>query len=131
MWKPDVSVWVNSFSKFHIDAVVNGESSEPWHFTRFYGEPNTNFKEEAWSMLRSKPHLPWCCVGDFNEILKIEEKRGGRIRPHNQMQAFRDVLDFCGFVDLGFTGPKFTWHSRRHGQLIWERLNRGWPTMTG
>ena len=76
-------------------------------------------------MLRSKPHLPWCYMGDFNEILQSEEKRGGRIRPHVQMQAFRDVLDVCGFVDLGFTRPEFTWHSRRHGHLIWERLDRG------
>lgn len=41
------------------------------------------------------------------------------------MQAFCDVLDFCSFMDLGFTGPKFTWHSRRHEHLIWERLDKG------
>ena len=64
-------------------------------------------------------------MGDFNEILQSDEKKGGRIRPHVQMQAFRDVLDVCGFVDLGFTGPEFTWHSRRHGHLIWEHLDRG------
>ena len=28
-------------------------------------------------MLHSKPHLPWLCMGDFNEILFSEEKRGG------------------------------------------------------
>lgn len=50
-------------------------------------------------------HLPWCCMGDFNELLHTEEKKGGRIMPHNQMQAFRDALDYCGFVDFGFTGP--------------------------
>lgn len=64
-------------------------------------------------------------MGDFNEILQFEEKRGGRIRPHNQMQAFHDVLDVCNFVNLGFTGPEFTWHSRRYGHLIWEPLDRG------
>ena len=26
------------------------------------------------------------------------------------MQGFRDVLDECGFMDLGFVGPMFTWH---------------------
>ena len=76
-------------------------------------------------MLNSKPHLPWVCIGDFNEILFSEEKRGGRVRPHCQMQAFRDVLDVCGFMDLGFTGPEFTWQGVRHGQVIWERLDRG------
>lgn len=51
-------------------------------------------------MLQAKPHLPWCYMGDFNELLHIEEKRGGRIKPYAQMQAFRDVLDYCGLVDL-------------------------------
>ena len=126
--KLEITVWVDSFSKYHIDAAVNGMTSEPWRFTSFYGEPNTNYREEAWSllrMLRSKPHMPWCCMGDFNEILRTKEKRGGRIRAHDQMQAFLDMLDDCGFVDLGFTGPEFTWHSRRYGHLIWERLDRG------
>ena len=41
------------------------------------------------------------------------------------MQAFRDVLDHCGFVDLGYLGPDFTWHGRCRGELIWERLDRG------
>ena len=25
------------------------------------------------------------------------------------MQQFRDVIDECGFIDLGFEGFKFTW----------------------
>ena len=76
-------------------------------------------------MLHSKPYLPWVCMGDFNEILLSEEKHGGRARPHSQMQAFRDVLDICGFLDLGFTGPEFTWNGNRHGYVIWERWDRG------
>lgn len=35
------------------------------------------------------------------------------------------MLDFCGFVDPGFTGPEFTWHGRRHSHQVWERLDRG------
>ena len=29
LWKSDVAVWVDSFSKYHIDAVVNGRTTEP------------------------------------------------------------------------------------------------------
>uniref|UniRef100_A0A7N2LBZ8 Endonuclease/exonuclease/phosphatase domain-containing protein n=1 Tax=Quercus lobata TaxID=97700 RepID=A0A7N2LBZ8_QUELO len=119
---------VDSFPKNHIDAIVNGGTTEAWRFTGFYEEPDASHREEAWSMLRllhSKPHLPWCCMGDFNELLHTEEKRGGRLRPHAQMQAFCEALDFCGFLDLGFTGPEFTWHGRRHEYMIWERLDRG------
>ena len=128
LWQHGVQVWVDSFSRFHIDAIIQGGSREAWRFTGFYGEPDTNEREEAWNMLRmlhSKPYLPWVCMGDFNEILLSEEKHGGRARPHSQMQAFRDVLDTCGFLDLGFTGPEFTWNGNRHGYVIWERWDRG------
>ena len=58
-------------------------------------------------MLQSRLEMPWCCFGDFNELLKVGDKRGGAPWSHNQMQQFRDVLDHCGFVDLGFLGPTF------------------------
>lgn len=36
------------------------------------------------------------------------KKLGGE---HDHMdKAFRDVLNECGFMDLSFVGPMFTWH---------------------
>ena len=40
------------------------------------------------------------------------------------MQGFRDVLDECGFMDLGFVGPMFTWHKHFENYTVWERLDR-------
>ena len=41
------------------------------------------------------------------------------------MEEFRDVLDECGFQDLGYSGNKFTWcNGHREGQTVWERLDR-------
>lgn len=41
------------------------------------------------------------------------------------MQDFRDVLDECGFVDLGFIRNKFTWYKNYpNGTTIWERLDK-------
>ena len=128
MWKSEVVLWVDSFSNYHIDAIVNGGREDAWRLTGFYGEPDTSRRSEGWNMLRilsSKPKLPWCCFGDFNELLMVEEKKGGVPRSHHLMQMFREALDQCDFVDLGFSGPAFTWHGRRRGELIWERLDRG------
>ena len=128
LWKNSSVVWVDSFSSYHIDAIINGGTEDAWRLTGFYGEPDTNIRGEGWNMLRmlsSKPKLPWCCFGDFNELLQVEDKKGGALRAHNLMQAFRDVLDHCGFVDLGYSGLDFTWHRHRRGELIWERLDRG------
>lgn len=76
-------------------------------------------------MLNSKQKLPWCCFGEFNELLEVKDKNGGAPRAHNQMQFFGDVLDQCGFVDLGYSRPDFTWHGWRINELIWKRLDRG------
>lgn len=40
------------------------------------------------------------------------------------MKAFRDVLDKCGFMDLGYVGGKFTWKGKRPGGLVLKRLDR-------
>uniref|UniRef100_A0A2N9IJ19 Endonuclease/exonuclease/phosphatase domain-containing protein n=1 Tax=Fagus sylvatica TaxID=28930 RepID=A0A2N9IJ19_FAGSY len=89
--------------------------------------PETQNREESWTLLRrlnSQYTLPWCCLGDFNELVRIDEKQGKHSRSDRQMQLFRDVLDDCGFVDLGFTGPLFTWTNNRAGDMTWERLDR-------
>ena len=44
------------------------------------------------------------------------------------MQAFRDILDEWGFMDLGFVGSKFTWHKHFDNFTTWERLDRAVAT---
>ena len=58
-------------------------------------------------------------------LLEVGDKRGWVPQAHFLMQNFRDVLDHCGFVDLGFSRPDYTWHRRRRGEWTWERLDRG------
>lgn len=59
--------------------------------------------------------MPWVVFGDFNEILYSYEKLGGAKREVRQMEAFRECLNKCGLVDLGFVGQKFTWCNGRDG----------------
>ena len=45
------------------------------------------------------------------------------------MQLFRDAIDECGFMDLGFTSSQFTWKKHfNDGHSVWERLDRGLAT---
>lgn len=88
---------------------------DAWKFTSFYGDLDTASREKTWNLLRDlsqRQSLPWVCMGDFNEILKLEEKQGWLVRPERQMQGFRDALDFCRFKDLGCNGFPFSWCSR-------------------
>jgi hypothetical protein len=71
--------------------------------------------------------LPWIMLGDFSDILSSKEKwGGGGNRPSNsRIREFRNCLNVCNMIDLGFSGPKFTW-SNCHDMnfLIMERLDR-------
>ncbi|XP_049405105.1 uncharacterized protein LOC125868520 [Solanum stenotomum] len=54
--------------------------------------------------------IPWCTIGDFN-MKKIFE--------------FISMIEVCGLVDLGYTGPPFTWCNQRATQArVWKRLDR-------
>ena len=119
---------IESSDKYYIDAIINKGHKSEWRFTGFYGEPETARRSEAWEKLRnlsSRKERAWLCCGDFNEITRQDEKLGGVPRPHNQMQLFREVIDECGFLDLGFEGQKYTWSRHfENGSSIWERLDR-------
>ncbi|KAK0608671.1 hypothetical protein LWI29_034165 [Acer saccharum] len=70
-------------------------------------------------------NLPWIVVGDFNEILQLDEKKGGVIRSNTAMSSFREAVDDCALIDMGYVGNKYTWSNRQFkGDLIQERIDR-------
>ena len=46
-WKNFSDVHVDSFSKYHIDSIINKGGNDEWRFTGFYGEPATHIRSEA------------------------------------------------------------------------------------
>ena len=83
---------------------------------------------ESWAKLKhlqGTSSLTWLAIGDFNEIIGLTEKEGGRTRPRRQMENFIDAINHCGFRDIGFIGLKYTWlYQKLDGTQIWERLDR-------
>lgn len=48
--------------------------------------------------------IPWLCVGDFNEIVDLLEKKGAVSRAKGQMEDFQYALMDYRLHDLGLTG---------------------------
>ena len=92
----------------------------------------THKRIKSWNKLRhlhNKFNLPWLCARDFNEIMRSSKKLGGSSRSQTRMQLFRDVVNECGFIDLGFSGSWYTWQKHFFaGHSIWERLDRALAT---
>ncbi|XP_040986468.1 uncharacterized protein LOC121234565 [Juglans microcarpa x Juglans regia] len=85
-------------------------------------------RKEAWCLLKTmKPsgNEGWCIVGDFNEIITNDGKWGGKARPENQMEMFREFMRGGNLFDLGWRGDKFTWsNSYTDATFTKERLDR-------
>jgi hypothetical protein len=127
-WKQPYSVSFRGANAHVIDVTVSSEDAAPWHATFVYGEPKRELRHCFWDMLRRlrrKWEGPWLCCGDFNEVLLQDEHYGSVDRSDAQMELFRDCLDACNLVDLGFSGPKFTWSNRQDAQCnVRVRLDR-------
>jgi hypothetical protein len=65
--------------------------------------------------IKSSSPVPWMCIGDFNEVLLREEHMGVNERSNTQIQAFRDTVDICELMDLGYTGTAWTFEKKVAG----------------
>ena len=129
LWREGVDVRFKSCSHSHIDVVVHGDGgAKPWRASGFYGHPDTRKRYVSWELLislKKQCMMPWIVFGDFNEITHPDEKLGWLERDANQMRSFRECLNVCGLIDLGFVGQRFTWCNERRGeQRTLIRLDR-------
>ncbi|CAM8900258.1 unnamed protein product [Rhodiola kirilowii] len=126
LWDDSVSVDLRSYSFYHIDVVVKDQ--EEFWLSLFYGNPAASRRRESWNLLRqlrAMDDLQWVVLGDFNEILSLNEARGGRMRNQWQIHNFRRVVEDCHLIDLGFVGYPYTFSNRRKGEEeVQARLDR-------
>lgn len=50
---------------------------------------------------------PWLVLDDFNELLGLGEKMGGALMDINYCLQFRQWIEKCNLIDLGYIGPQF------------------------
>ncbi|KAJ9170090.1 hypothetical protein P3X46_018224 [Hevea brasiliensis] len=117
-WKENHMAKLISYSAHHIDVQVCIEGITTWHLTGFYG----------WDLLRSlkqKSTLPWCVIGDFNDIMFLLRKQGNDIHLRWLMEGFYSALYDCQLHDMGYTGSRYAWDNHQNdSNSVQERLDR-------
>ena len=93
-----------------------------------YASPRRSERRILWnnlSVIADIHNLPWVMVGDFNDILSCDEKWEGNRPVASRIREFKDCLNACNMIDMGFLGPKYTWSNcHDFSSLIMERLDR-------
>lgn len=85
------------YSSGHISALIrNWKLGSQGYLTKFYGAPEVSNRSHSWELLRrlnSNTNYPWLVVGDFNEILVLEEIKERVARSPLQMQLFQSMVN--------------------------------------
>ena len=103
-------------------------SNSNWLFSAVYASPRSAERKILWNNLMQVVDLhnmPWVLGGDFNEPLLKDDKFGGQVMNVKRALLFKECLDKCNMIDIGFSRPRFTWTNKREVQaLIQETIDR-------
>ncbi|XP_074352892.1 uncharacterized protein LOC141692048 [Apium graveolens] len=121
LWRNKQEITIKSFSKNHIDTVVEPQGGIKYRLTGMYGEPDHNIRIETWDLIRnliSTVFMPWVIIGDLNNIVRQTDKNGGRPYPSWLVEGFNNCITECGLHDLDLEVYPFTWE-RGYGTKDW------------
>ncbi|EOY34748.1 Uncharacterized protein TCM_042328 [Theobroma cacao] len=127
-------IWLFHSLELHSDIILDHPQclhvrlTSPWleksFFATFvYAKCTRSERTFLWDCLRrlaADIEVPWLVGGDFNIILKREERLYGSAPHEGSMEDFASVLLDCGLLDGGFEGNPFTWTNNR----MFQRLDR-------
>ncbi|KAG7579386.1 Ribonuclease H domain [Arabidopsis thaliana x Arabidopsis arenosa] len=117
---------VEAMDQFIHAKVVNG--LDILHLIVVYAAPTASRRSGLWNQLREVIQgvaEPVLIGGDFNTIVRLDERTGGNGRLSADSLSFGDWINDLSLIDMGFCGNKFTW---RRGcikdNFVAKRLDR-------
>lgn len=115
---------MTSYSKNHIDVLVESKGRNKYRLTGIYGEPDRAKRKGTWELicrLHKQTNTPWVLIGDMNNIIRQEDKRGGRQYLTWLIKGFERCVEECNLHDLELEGYPYTWE-RGYGTESWIEI---------
>ncbi|XP_010468194.1 PREDICTED: uncharacterized protein LOC104748217 [Camelina sativa] len=120
-----VSVVVSTDQFIHVTIEMNMKKV---NLIVIYAAPSVTQRSGLWGSLKSVIEGvdgPLMVGGDFNTILRLDERTGGNGRLSPDSLAFGEWMNDLTLIDTGFRGSRFTWHRGRSEQTyISKRLDQ-------
>ena len=108
--KVEVELLAKTEQEIHMEVKVLS-SNLVWFFSAIYASRRSEERCIMWENLTKVAKLhnkAWVKVRDFSEPLVEEDKFEGRRVSVRRFLLFKDYLDKCNMIDMGFSGPRYT-----------------------
>lgn len=128
LWRSEVgSVTILNSSDQYIHAMVV-KDEESLHLIVVYAAPSVSRRSGLWGELTTIIQGisdPLVIGGDFNTIIRADERTGGNGQLSTDSIAFGNWINDLALIDMGFRGSTFTWHrGKTVNTFIAKRLDR-------
>lgn len=111
-WKENLEVNITTTHPQFVLMSINHCGKTKWSMAFVYGSPSATLRRRLWTDLttsRNNINPAWMVMGDFNAVAKQEEVSNQETFNSRRNMEFNKWQFDEGLVDMGFTGPKFTW----------------------
>ncbi|KAG7591715.1 Zinc finger CCHC-type [Arabidopsis thaliana x Arabidopsis arenosa] len=128
LWKSEIGevTIVESSNQFIHAKIVDGENIV--HLVAVYAAPSASRRSGLWEKLKEVIqgiNDPLMIGGDFNTIVRTDERTGGNGQLSPDSLEFGDWISESALIDMGFTGNKYTWkRGRVENTFVAKRLDR-------
>ena len=127
---------IRSHSQY-VTMEVSQRGLQPWFFTAVYASPMGHVREALWGELErfaGSIAVPWLLAGDFNETKNLNERDHDLEDMARRCSKFSNMIENNELIDLGFSGPRYTWargrtvQTRKSARLDRALCNSMWRT---
>lgn len=126
--KTTSQVTLLNFSQNHVNLEVVDDMYGSFRHIGFYGYPKRQRRLAFWDFLQSLAvgsNIPWCSVGDFNDMLSQDDKKDSVEHPQHLFKGFRQAIMDCSLHDVPMQGFPYTWERfKGKSNCVEERLDR-------
>ncbi|KAJ8430951.1 hypothetical protein Cgig2_003535 [Carnegiea gigantea] len=98
-------------------------SQKDIYATFVYGFNHAQQRAPMWADLETISHQmqeAWCVLGDFNTILRKEDRLGGGEVADYELQELQNCLDSRELTEMPYSGAYYTWSNK----TVWSRIDR-------
>ncbi|XP_058734236.1 uncharacterized protein LOC131605968 [Vicia villosa] len=79
---------------------------------------------EKMKILHYTQQGPWCAVGDFNNVITVQDKIWSKLVTENEYRDIQSMMQNVGLHDMDSNGDTYTWFNQQMMNLIYSHIDR-------